>query len=162
MRRRGIVGVAVTLGMVSLVVFGGRPLGAHEPKPSEGWTLHIDAKRHLPAKPDTVAHHYCKSVSGGMTECQIYDSDKPDARLVAVEVVVGPDVYAKFSETEKKLWHYHKTEIGKVDATLPGLSAAEAAKVVKSIEETYGKIYVLWDPGATDLPVGQPSVTVIE
>lgn len=94
-----------------------------------------------------------------MTQCQLYDSDKPDARLVGVEVIVGPDVFAKFTDDEKKLWHYHKEEIGKVDASLPGLSAEEAAKVVKSIEETYGKIYVLWEG---DLPVGRPTVTIIE
>jgi hypothetical protein len=43
-------------------------------KPTEGWTLHIDAKRHFPSKPNLLAHHYCKEVSGGLTECQIYDS----------------------------------------------------------------------------------------
>lgn len=144
---------------LSVVGLAARPLPAHEPEPSDGWTLHIDAKKHLPGDPQSIAHHYCKGVSGGLTECQLYDSDRPDARLVGVEVIVGPDVYAKFPEDEKKLWHYHKTEIDKVDATLPGLSEEEAAKVVKSIEETYGKIYVLWEG---DLPVGQPMVTIIE
>ena len=73
-------------------------------KPTEGWTLHIDAKRHFPSKPNLLAHHYCKEVSGGLTECQIYDSDSPDAKLVAVEVIVSPETYKTFSAAEKARW----------------------------------------------------------
>ncbi len=40
-------------------------------KPSDGWTLHIDAKMHFPGKSDMIAHHYCKPVAGGLTQCQI-------------------------------------------------------------------------------------------
>jgi hypothetical protein len=131
-------------------------------KPSDGWTLHIDAKMHFPGKSDMIAHHYCKSVAGGLTQCQIYDSDNPDARLVATEVIVGPETYNKFDAKEKKLWHYHKTEIPKVDAKLPDLSADEAAKTVKSIEETYGKVYILWDPSKQDLPIGRPTLSILK
>ena len=136
--------------------------GAASGKPSEGWTLHIDAKKHFPGNSDLIAHHYCKPVAGGFYECQLYDSDAPDARLVGVEVVVPADTYSKFSADEKALWHYHKTEIPKVQATLPDLSPEEAAKVVKSLEETYGKIYLLWDPSKGDLPIGNPSVYVLD
>jgi Protein of unknown function (DUF1264) len=108
-----------------------------------------------------IAHHYCKQVSG-LIECQLYDSDAPDARLVGVETVVDAATWAKFPEAEKKMWHYHKTEIPKVSATFPDLSPEEAAKVVKSIEETYGKIYLLWDPSRQSLPTGNPSVTVLK
>ncbi len=148
------IGVALAFGTGTAVYAAG-------PQPSEGYTLHIDAKLHFPGQPDMIAHHYCKGVAGGLTECLLFDSDAPDARLVGVEVIVGPDVYATFSADEKMLWHYHKEEIPKVSATLPDLSAEEAAKVVKSIEDTYGKIYLLWDPGTTNVPTGQPSVTVL-
>jgi hypothetical protein len=112
-------------------------------KPTEGWTLHIDAKRHFPSKPNLLAHHYCKEVSGGLTECLIYDSDGPDAKLVGVEVIVSPETYKTFSAAEKARWHYHKTEIPKVSATLPDLSPEEAAKVVKEIEGTYEGLLAL-------------------
>jgi hypothetical protein len=131
-------------------------------KPSDGWTLHIDAKLHFPGKPDMIAHHYCKPVAGGLTQCQIYDSDDPDARLVASEVIVSPEIYNKFDVKEKKFWHYHKTEIPKVDAKLPDLSADEAAKIVKSIEETYGKVYILWDPSKQALPTGKPTISILK
>lgn len=136
---------------------------AAEMKPSEGWSLHIDALMHFPSKPNMVAHHWCKgNLAGGLIECQLYDSDAPNARLVGVEVVVAADVWKKFAAAERGLWHYHKTEIPKVKATLPDLSPEEAAKVAKSLEETYGKIYLLWDPARTALPTGRPSITVLK
>jgi len=42
------------------------------------------------------------------------------------------------------------------------LSPDEAAKVVKSLEETYGKIFILWDPSKQDLPTGEPGLTLLE
>lgn len=129
-------------------------------KPTDGWTLHIDAKRHIPKMPDTIAHHYCKPVSGGLIECQLYDSDKPDARLIGAEVIVDKETWNKFSKKEKGLWHYHKVEIPKVDAALPDVSPEEAAKILKSIEESYGKVYILWDPAKKE-PLGKPEVSVL-
>lgn len=137
------------------------PAGAAGPKPAEGFALHVDAKLHFPGQGDAIAHHYCKPVAGGMTECLLFASDDPDARLVGVEVIVGPDVYATFTADEKAMWHYHRDEIPKVSATLPDLSPEEAAKVVESIQETYGKVYLLWDPTKDSEPTGQPSVTVL-
>ena len=131
-------------------------------KPNEGWALHVDAKMHFPNMPEMIAHHYCKPVSGGLTECLLFDSDMPDARLVGIEVIVSAEIYKKFSKKEKALWHYHKTEIPKVGATLPEHSPEEAAKIVKSMEETYGKVYLLWDPGKGAFPMGKPMVHILK
>ncbi len=131
-------------------------------KPSDGFTLHIDAKLHFTSNPNIIAHHYCKTVTGGMIECLLFDSDAEDAKLVGVETIVTPEIYNNFSNEEKALWHYHKTELPRVDARLPDLPPEEAAKVIKSIEETYGKLYILWDPGRSDLPIGNPSITVLD
>lgn len=129
-------------------------------KPSNGWSLHIDALKHFSGVP---AHHWCKgNLAGGLTECQLFDGDAPDARLAGVEVVVDSATWKKLAASERALWHYHKTEIPKVSATLPDLSAEEAAKVAKDLEETYGKIYLLWDPGRKSLPTGRPTLTVIK
>ena len=130
-------------------------------KPTDGWTLHIDAKKHIPQMPDMIAHHYCKPVSGGLFECQLYDSDRSDARLIGVEVVVDKETWKKFSKKEKALWHYHKTELKKVDPTLPDLSPDEGAKTMKNMEETYGKVYILWNPAKKD-PVGRPLVSILD
>ena len=32
---------------------------------------------------------------------------------------------------------------------------------IKSIEDTYGKIYLLWDPTKSKVPVGNPTVTIL-
>jgi hypothetical protein len=129
-------------------------------KPTDGWTLHVDAKKHFPKMPDMIAHHYCKQVSGGLYECQLYDSDKPDARLIGVEVIVDKETWKKFPRKEKSLWHYHKTELLKVEPTLPDVSAEEGAKTLKSMEETYGKVYILWNPASKE-PTGRPMVSIL-
>lgn len=157
-----LVQVAAVLVLALVAWSGSRAAGGEGAKPSEGWTLHVDAKLHFPGRPDMIAHHYCKAVAGGLTQCQLYDGDGPDARLVGTEMIVPAETYKTFSPAEKKLWHYHKTEIPKVSATLPDLSPDEAAKVVKSLEETYGKIYLLWDPSKSDLPMGRPSVSILK
>lgn len=131
-------------------------------KPGDGFTLHIDARMHFPSNPDLIAHHYCKTVAGGLIECLLFESDAEDAKLVGVETIVSTGVYNTFSEPEKALWHYHKKELPIVEAKLPDLPPEEAAKVVMSLEETYGKLYILWDPGKSDLPIGNPSITVLD
>ena len=130
-----IHGLIFTAGLTPTVL-------AAAPKPTEGWTLHIDARRHFPSQPALVAHHYCKDVSGGLIACQICDSDRPDATLVGVEVMVGPETYKTFSAAEKARWHAHKAEIPNVSAARPDLSPEEAAQVVKKMAGTYGKVYV--------------------
>jgi hypothetical protein len=149
------LGLILTAGLTPTVL-------AADLKPTDGWTLHIDAKRHFPSKPNLLAHHYWKDVSGGLTECQIYDSGGPDAKPVGVEVMVSPETYKTFSAAEKARWHAHKTEIPKVSATLPDLSPEEAAQVVNKIEGTYGKVYLPWDPGKGQPAVGQPSLSILK
>jgi Protein of unknown function (DUF1264) len=130
------LGLIFTAGLTPTVL-------AADPKPTDGWTLHIEARRHFPSQPDLVAPHYCQEVSGGMIECQICDSDPPDATLVGVVVMVGPETDQTFSAAEKARWHAHKTEIPTVAAAFPDLSPEEAAQVEKKMEGTYGEVYWL-------------------
>jgi hypothetical protein len=129
--------------------------------PSDGWTLHVDAIGHFPGDPEMVAHHWCKPVSGGLIQCQLYDSDATDARLVGSEMIVDAATFEAFEESEQASWHYHRQEIPAVEATLPDLSPEEAAEVVASLQETYGKVYLFWDPALGDQPIGQPSVVLV-
>lgn len=132
--------------------------------PSQGWNLHIDAEQHFgTAHPKEIAHHWCKAVSNGLSECQIYNSDAPDAQLVAVETIVSAPTYKSFPADEQAMWHWHKTEIAKVNATLPDTPPDQVKKIVDSLTDTYGKIWLLYDPMATNgLPTGEPSVTVLK
>jgi Protein of unknown function (DUF1264) len=160
-----IPALAVTFacGVVIGRLHSSPPAEAAGTTPTGGWTLHIDAQKHFgDANPTEVAHHWCKTVAGGLIECQIYDSDAPDARLVEVETIVSPAVYNSFSPQEQALWHYHKVEIPKVNATLPDMTPAEAAKTVAALTETYGKVWMLWDPATNANPVGTPTIVVLK
>lgn len=86
----------------------------------------------------------------------------PGAKLVGVETIVPTAVWQTLSASKRALWHYHKVEIKKVHATLPGLSEAEAAKAIASISKTYGKVWILWDPAKSKDPIGQPSITILK
>jgi hypothetical protein len=159
-----VTAVAVTAAVAVFTAAGIAPeaaAGGGMARPSEGWTLHITAKMHFPGKPDMRAHHFCKQVAGGLIECQLYDSAAPDAHLVGVETIVNAATYAKFPAAEKANWHYHRVEIPLVSAAVLDMSPAEAEKVVNSIVDTYGKIYLLWDPSVQSQPVGRPSITIL-
>ena len=131
--------------------------------PNSGYTLHIDADQHFgDGDPGKIAHHWCKTVSSTLSECQLYDSDAPNARLIGVETIIPTAVWRTLPASEQPLWHYHKTELKKIHATLPGMSQADAAKVISQIEDTYGKVRILWNPDRSEAPVGQPSITILK
>jgi hypothetical protein len=160
-----VIGAAFIAGMlVARTVPAVRAADMTATSPTQGWNLHIDAEKHFgDAHPTEIAHHWCKAVSDGVTECQIYSSDAANAQLVGMETIVSPSVYKSFRASEQAVWHYHKDEIPKVNATLPGMSPDQAKKVVDSISDTYGKIWIMYDPMATNnMPTGQPSVVVLK
>jgi Protein of unknown function (DUF1264) len=155
------VGFLALLGFAPALTADAQDATPTTARPSAGFELHIDARAHFPGDPTAIAHHYCKAVAGGMFECLLFASDDPDAPLVGIEVVVDASTYEAFDEAEQELWHYHKEEIPKVEATLPDLSPEEAAQIVAQIEETYGKLYILWDPTQSEFPTGEPSLTIL-
>jgi hypothetical protein len=154
---------------VGVLVLGGAFVTSHGPatsagsvSPATGFTLHIDADQHFGDKdPTKIAHHWCRPVSADLTECQLYDADSPHGRLVGVETVVPAAVWAKLPKAEQAMWHYHKTELKKIHATLPDVPAKDQAKVIASLEPTYGKVWMMWDPSKSASPVGSPWVTVL-
>jgi hypothetical protein len=154
-------GVAPRLGDAHHHVAADEGTATPAATPSEGFALHVDAKMHFAGDHEALSHHYCKPVMGGMIECLLFDSDAADARLVGVEVIVDGATYDGFAPEEQPLWHNHTEELKKVEATLPDLTEEEAAAVVESLQGTYGKIYLLWDPTVDELPVGQPSVRIM-
>jgi uncharacterized protein DUF1264 len=160
-----LCGVAIAV-VVSLVLLQRVPATAGHtamsgPAPM-GFGLHIDADRHFgDAHPDEIAHHWCKVISSSISECELYDGDGPHARLVGVETIVPTAVWKTFPASEQALWHYHRTELKKIHVSLPDTPKDKQAGIIASFVETYGKIYILWDPMTTQMPQGQPSVTVL-
>ena len=54
-----------------------------------------------------MASHCCSE----FRQCIIYDSDKPDARLIGIEYIISRRLFQTLPEEEKKLWHSHKFEV---------------------------------------------------
>jgi len=129
--------------------------------------LHIEAINHLiPNDDDSVldmiVHHQCKVYDDMTASCLLFptgmgDQDKP----FGIEYVIGADDYAVLSEEEKNYWHYHKTELPKVNATLPDLTAEEAEPLMPVLNETYGKVVYFWQIG-DKYPIGEPFVVNVK
>ena len=158
------IGVSITLIQQPKQVASADMMSASMSSPVSGYTLHIDASQHFAGHPDEIIHHWCKTFSSSFIECQLYDSDGPNGHLVGVETVVPTSVWKTFSADERAKWHYHRVEIPKLKvAVMPGLTKEQSAKVVASLLETYGKVWILWDPKTTDgKPTGDPTITILK
>jgi Protein of unknown function (DUF1264) len=139
--------------------------------------LHIEAIRHIDPNATTtssaanqtqddifnlIVHHHCKVYDDMTAACLLFptgmnDQDKP----YEIEYVIPANLYNTLPEEEKKYWHYHLTELPKVKATTPDMTAEEAAKVKPILDETYGKVVYFWQLGDS-LPIGQPTAIIIE
>jgi hypothetical protein len=139
--------------------------------------LHIEAIRHIDPNATTtssaanqtqddifnlIVHHHCKVYDDMTAACLLFptgmnDQDKP----YGIEYVIPANLYNTLPEEEKKYWHYHLTELPKVKATTPDMTAEEAAKVKPILDETYGKVVYFWQLGDS-LPIGQPTAIIIE
>jgi len=154
--------IGVFMVTAAFITSRGPATSAASVSPDTGFTLHIDADHHFGDKdPTKIAHHWCKTISANLTECQLYDADGPQGRLVGVETIVPAAVWATFPKSEQAMWHYHKTELKKIHATLPDTPVKDQAKIIASIAPTYGKVFMFWDPSASKNPTGSPWVTVL-
>ena len=133
--------------------------------------LHIHAIRHLDVDKSvgtvedllqTKVHHHCKVYDDMTAACLLFptgmtDQDKP----YGIEYIITSDQYQELSDNEKQLWHYHKTELPRAQATFPDLTDAQLAELQPVIDETYGKVYYFWNYGDT-YPIGEPSILVVQ
>jgi uncharacterized protein DUF1264 len=159
------IAAALVFGHRSTQIASAMPMGSGMmTSPVSGYTLHIDASQHFAGHPDEIIHHWCKTFSPSFIECLLYDSDGPNGHAVGVETVVPTSVWKTYSSEERARWHYHRVEIPKLKVvTLPGLTKEQSQKVVASLRETYGKVWILWDPMATgNKPTGEPTITILK
>ena len=129
--------------------------------------LHIEAINHLIPTDDhsvldMIVHHHCKVYDDFTAACLLFptgmgDQDKP----YGIEYVIGAEAYSELPEDEKRYWHYHKTELPNVKATLPDLMPEEAEPLMPILNETYGKVIYFWQIG-DKYPTGEPFIVVIE
>lgn len=158
-----IFGLAVFCALaVIFVVTHPRGAQAMTPTPVIGYTIHIDAEKHLSGHPKEVAHHWCKTFSPNLIQCMLFDADGPNGHLIGVENIVPTALWKTFPASERRLWHYHRVEIPLVNAKTPDMTPAESKALVASLLETYGKIVIFWDPMTSSEPVGHPAITIMK
>jgi Protein of unknown function (DUF1264) len=133
--------------------------------------LHIEAIRHIDPNAtqgnqqqdifNLIVHHHCKVYDDMTATCLLFPTGMNDQdKLYGIEYVIPANQYNTLPEEEKKYWHYHLTELPRVNATLPDMTAEEAAKVKPVLDETYGKVVYFWQYG-DQLPIGEPKAVII-
>ncbi|KAI9830482.1 MAG: hypothetical protein M1826_004719 [Phylliscum demangeonii] len=115
------------------------------------------------------ANHYCSHVNEDVRQCIIYDSAEANARLIGVEYMVSPRVFASLHESEKRLWHSHVFEVKSGMLIMPApthpltsaLWETAETKEMETIVGWYGKTYHFWQVDRGDpLPLGPPELMV--
>ncbi|GAM89577.1 hypothetical protein ANO11243_076160 [Dothideomycetidae sp. 11243] len=112
------------------------------------------------------AHHFCSHVRKDLRQCLIYDSCRPNARLIGVEYMIPRAKYETLDAEEQKLWHSHEFEVKSGMLVLPYPSTHKRRKddwdrleteAMREVVHLYGKLYHFWqvDRG-DDVPLGQP------
>lgn len=149
----------VSTGLVVGFLFGFSAHGgsaAPGARPVDGWLQHGDVDRHFPDHPALFAHHWCKKITARLSECQLYDSDAPNAKLIGIEPIVSDATFRTFTHKEQRLWHWHKTSRSRI--VIPGGTRQEIAQANQRRGTTHGKTVLLWDPWDTLDPLGLPRV----
>lgn len=104
-------------------------------------------------------HHYCSHLNRDVLQCVIYDSDKPDARLIGIEYIISAKLFRQLPEDEKKLWHSHRYEVMSGLLTAPDLGAGAEKILMQELVGTYGKTWHLWQVDRGDqVPLGLPKL----
>eukprot|EP01097_Dermamoeba_algensis_P008803 TRINITY_DN59_c0_g1_i1.p1 TRINITY_DN59_c0_g1~~TRINITY_DN59_c0_g1_i1.p1 ORF type:complete len:311 (-),score=83.73 TRINITY_DN59_c0_g1_i1:97-1029(-) len=105
-----------------------------------------------------IAHHFCAHLNDDFHQCVIYDSDKPDAKLIGIEYVISAKLFHSLPEEEKKYWHSHYFEVKGAVLRAPGLPQLAETPVMTHLANTYGKTFHTWDTSKDSLPYGPPSL----
>ena len=93
-----------------------------------------------------------------MHQCVIYDSDKPNARLIGIEYIVTEKIFKELPEEEKKYWHSHIHEVKSGILVAPLVPDALEHQVMQKLVSTYGKTIHTWQVDKHSLPLGAPSL----
>lgn len=96
------------------------------------------ARRSAPLAAEAAA------ASTELTQCDIYDGNQRDARLVGVEYVISARLFGELPDHEKWLWHSHVHEVRSGQLVAPGLPAIAEKALMKKLVGTYGKTRHLW------------------
>jgi hypothetical protein len=172
------LGIGAVVGYVTANLRSAVNFAQVEKRPSRMGVLHAGA-RMLQSKPpidamsvylngfhfyaddmgrQVEAHHFCTHLNDDMHQCVIYDSDRPDARLIGIEYILSARLFRDLPEDEKRLWHSHHHEVKSGQLMGPGLPEAAERAAVAHLADTYGKTFHTWQIDRDDLPLGIPQL----
>ena len=105
------------------------------------------------------AHHYVSQLNEDMYQAVIFDGNGKDAKLMGVEYIITPKLFATLTEEEKKLWHSHHFEVKSGSLIAPGIPQVAELELMKKLVTTYGKTIHTWHTDQQrSLPVGSPMI----
>jgi hypothetical protein len=143
---RAIVAVA------SVVLFAASPArGGPAAGPAQGFDIHIVAPHVVEGVVMGPFHHFCKLAQNDplLLECLLYESGRPDARLVGVEYFIDKRITRPNVPLEvwNRLYHDHAVEIAAGRVQILGRSDEEAGALAAAAARTDGIIWKLWMDG---------------
>lgn len=105
-----------------------------------------------------VAHHFCAHVDADLMQCVIYDSNRPDAKLIGIEYVLSARRFKTLPPEEQRLWHSHAYEVKSGLLAAPWLRDTAEKAFMKDFAGTYGKTFHTWQVDRDPLPLGIPQL----
>ena len=123
----------------------------------------LTAVRHVYDDPTLRVWNYCTPHHRIMAVCTLFDSNQTNASLIGIEYMITPEDYRKLPEREKPYWHYHVTEFApdRANPHFPILTAEEEKKMLKMVENSYGKVILTWNP-SDELPAFPPQEIIVQ
>ncbi|TDH26256.1 DUF1264 domain-containing protein [Segetibacter sp. 3557_3] len=105
------------------------------------------------------AHHYVNQLSEDVYQAIIFDGNGESAKLMGVEYIITPKLFAGLSEEEKKLWHSHHFEVKSGTLIAPGIPKVAEHELMEKLVTTYGKTIHTWHTDQQrSLPIGSPMI----
>jgi hypothetical protein len=104
------------------------------------------------------ASHFCIHLRHDLHQCVIFDSNRPDARLIGIEYIISAERFRSLPEDEKRLWHSHHYEVKSGMLVAPGIPELAERAYFKDLVTTYGKTFHTWQYDREDFPYGIPQL----
>lgn len=112
-------------------------------------------------KRQVMVHHYCSHWTDEILQCVLFDSDKPNARMIGIEYIVSAKLFESLPAEEKKLWHSHNYEVKSGALTAPDMNSSAEKDLMKVIIGTYGKTWHTWQSDRYEkVPMGIPQLVM--
>lgn len=104
------------------------------------------------------ACHFCIHLQHDLHQCVIFESNKPNAKLIGIEYIISEERFRSLHDDEKRLWHSHHFEVKSGELIAPGIPELAEHAYFKDLVTTYGKTFHNWQVDRHDFPYGIPQL----